>query len=564
MQTIYPKLSQPLVETSNGVCVAGHELEAEAGAGMLEQGGNACDALVASAFMGFVVEQIDCGLGGFAHISVWDNAKKNFHEIDGYVTAPLNSHEAMFEVADGVSYYGHPFTQKDAAKYGPLAVAVPGAVASLCYLHENFGSLSLSQVLTPAIDVAREGITFNWRDRLSIAGLQDTIRKFPDTAAVLLPNDKPPNINVQFPQAHEFQTDGLARTLEYIANHGRKGFYTGKPAEKLSDYIKSLGGIVEKEDFVNYDLKVFKNRHKTYRGHEYVTCRDSVGYQALNILENHDLKSCGAESFLYRHLMAEALGISYTDNIAYYGDPNFVSSPLEALESKAYAAWCADRINPEKALDRPLKPGNAWDFEKTAKKPARNSTPETHGTSQMLAADKHGNIAAVITAFGWDYGSLVYEPDTGIFMNNGMSYFDPRPGRPNSIGPGKRPMFGAPCIVMTKDSQPVFAACGSGGYRITTGVLHALINTIDHGMDISSALDHPRVHMQGNETFVDHRLATGILEELQRAGHIVIILKEEAAAFNFGRVCALSVDAESHRIQASAYPHWLTAVAVPS
>jgi gamma-glutamyltranspeptidase/glutathione hydrolase len=379
-----------------------------------------------------------------------------------------------------------------------------------------------------------------------------------------LPNDRPPDINVQFPQAHEFHTEGLASTLEYIANHGSKGFYTGKPAEKLSTYIKSLGGIVEKEDFMNYDLKVFKNQQKTYRGYDYVTCRDSVGYQVLNILENHDLKSYGAESFRYRHIMAEALGISFTDNISYYGDPGFVSAPITALESKEYAAWCSDRIDPAKALDRPVQPGNVWGFDKSEKKHARNNLLETHGTSQMLAADKHGNLAAVITAVGWDYGSLVYEPDTGIFMNNGMSFFDPRPGRPSSISPGKRPMFGAPCIVMTKDSQPVFAACGSGGYRITTGVLHSLVNTIDHGMDISSALDHPRVHTQGQETFLDHRIHPGIREELQRAGHIVIVLKEQAAAFNFGRVCALCVDAESHHIKASAYPHWITAVAIPS
>lgn len=564
MQTIYPSLSQPVVEASQGVCVAGHKLEAEAGATMLEQGGNAYDALVASAFMGFVVEQIDCGLGGFAHVSVWNNTNKNFYEIDGYVTAPLKSHEAMFELDDGISYYGHPFSKNDAAKFGPLAVAIPGAVAALCYLNKNFGNLNLKQVLSPAIEVAKGEITFNWRDKICIASLQDIIRKYPDTAKVLLPDDKLPNINVQFPQADELQTCGLAWTLEYIANHGSKGFYTGKPAQKLADYIKYLGGIVEKEDFINYGLKIYKNQHKTYRGYDYVTCQDSVSYLALNILENYDLKSCGADSFKYRHLMAEALGIAFTDNIAYYGDPDFVPSPINALASKAYAGWCKDQINVDKALDRPLKPGKVWEFERTSAKHTQNNILETHGTSQMLTADKHGNIAAIITAVGWDYGSLVYEPDTGIFLNNGMSYFDPRPGRPNSIGPGKRPLFGAPCIVMAKDSQPVFAACGSGGYRIASGVLHALINTIDHGMDISSALDHPRVHMQGNETFLDHRIDPCIQEKLQRAGHIVVPLQEEAAAFNFGRVCALSVGAKSHRINASAYPHWITAASIPS
>jgi gamma-glutamyltranspeptidase/glutathione hydrolase len=141
MQTIYPSLSQPVIEASQGVCVAGHKLEAEAGATMLEQGGNAYDALVASAFMGFVVEQIDCGIGGFAHISIWNNTNKYFYEIDGYVTAPLKSREAMFEVDFGISYYGHPFTKNDAAKFGPLAAAIPGAVAALCHLNKNFGRL---------------------------------------------------------------------------------------------------------------------------------------------------------------------------------------------------------------------------------------------------------------------------------------------------------------------------------------------------------------------------------------------------------------------------------------
>ena len=181
-----------------------------------------------------------------------------------------------------------------------------------------------------------------------------------------------------------------------------------------------------------------------------------------------------------------------------------------------------------------------------------------HGTTQVVAADRDGNLAALITTIGADFGSLVAVPGTGIILNNSMINYDPRPGRSNSIAPGKMPFFAVPALVAARDGRAAFAAAGSGGYPILAGVINTTIGVIDHGLGVQAAIDLPRVHSQGNRTFVDSRADAQTLARLREMGHDVVVQDVTPGELAFSRVSAVAV--HDGTMTAGAGPAWSTAV----
>jgi gamma-glutamyltranspeptidase/glutathione hydrolase len=545
-----------------GACAAGHPAEVDAGIRILKAGGNAVDAVVAAAFAAFVVEQLDCGLGGFARITVWLEKEQRFVAFDGYVRAPMAAHESMFELAGAdLDYYGHPPTVGERARYGPLAVAVPGAVAALCEAQRRCGRRALQELVEPAIELADAGVAFGWREQLAIAQLEQHLRRLPETARQLLPGGTLPHIAVQLDDATRMDTSALAGTLRRIAERGAAGFYTGPTAQALSSFLADRGGILAVSDLESYRARVFDERPHRFRDCRYASCGDHVSYLGLGIVDG--LALGGPDDASYRHYMAEALGVAFTDVLCHYGDPEFVVAPVEGLASEGFArARCRD-LSAESALSRPIRAGNPWPFDSRqapCEVPGGPGPASRGGTTQMVAADRHGNIASVITAVGWNYGSLIYEPDSGIFLNNGMLYFDPRPGRPASIAPGKRPLFGAP-VVAAVDDEHRYAIAGSGGYRIESGVLHTLVNQVAHGMSVEQAIEHPRVHCQGRQTFIDARIDSEVQRALRERGHDLVVLPEDASTLHFGRVAAITRDHDSGVLSASSGPQWMSAAA---
>jgi gamma-glutamyltranspeptidase/glutathione hydrolase len=180
--------------------------------------------------------------------------------------------------------------------------------------------------------------------------------------------------------------------------------------------------------------------------------------------------------------------------------------------------------------------------------------PKLAGTSQMVAADRDGNMAALLTSVSASFGAMVAVPGTGILLNNGMGNFDPRPGRPNSIAPGKMPIFAVPELVAVKDGRAVFAAAGSGGYRITTAILHALAYWKDFSMPLAEAVAAPRVHCQGKETYVDARIDSHVMEGLAKLGHRVVSQLDDPGLNAFGRISAIT--REGDRLIAASGPPW--------
>ncbi len=554
-----------------GVVASGHIGEAEAGVRMLEAGGNAVDAVVAAAFTGFVLEPASCSLGGYGHLALFLAKTRQFVSVDHNIRAPSGARSDMFEVDARLptTYYGWPTAVDRRNEWGPISVAVPGAVAGLCAAHDRWGRQSLAQVLEPAVEAAESGVPVSWDLVLAIVGRLKEVEALPNAAELLLRDGRPPKLSENASAPHgpgeRIDTSQLARTIREIARRGAAGFYNGWVADAIERAVKADGGILTRDDLASYQPKITVEPGAWYRGLRYSTAADPVGYEALNILACFDLARFGPDSSEYRHLMAEAMGHAFADSMHFYADPDFGPSPVNGLASPEFAASRAAGIRLDRAAPRPIAAGDPWRYEQERPNvevvATRPSASGLSGTSQMVAADADGNVAALITSITSPFGSLVLVPDGGFFLNNAMRNFDPRPDRPNAIAPGKMPIFAVPAIAAEQGGVGVFGACGSDGYRIASGVLHAFVNHVDFGMGVPQAVESPRVHCQGEETFVDSRIAPAVQERLRELGHVVVQLEETPAPINVARVSAVARDPATGELTAGSGPAWNTASA---
>ena len=562
-------MSRTEVVSERGVVACGHVQETGAGARMFEERGNAVDAVVAAAFTGLVVEPANCGLGGYGHMALFLAETRQLVSVDHSVRAAAAARPDMFEVdpSQPTTYYGWPRTVGRQNECGAISVAVPGAVSGLCAAHERWGRLPLAQVLEPAIEAAEAGVHVTWDLVLAIVGRLKEIEALPGAAALLLRDGRPPRIPEDGAPPdgtdERIDTSRLAKTLREIGRRGAAGFYRGWVAESIERAVTADGGILTAEDLVAYQPKITVEPGAWYRGIRYSTAGDPVGYEALNILGCFDLASYGPESGEYRHLMAEAMGHAFVDNMHHYTDPDLGPSPITGLANPEFAASRAASIRLDRAARRPIPPGDPWPYQREPPVaeaiPTRPSASGFSGTSQMVAADAEGNVVALITSLTSAFGSLVLVPDGGFFLNNAMRNFDPRSDRANCIAPGKMPIFAVPAIAAERDGVALFGAGGSGGYRITSGVLHAFVNHVDFGMRVQQAVDSPRVYCQGEETYVDSRIPQAVQDQLRELGHIVVQQSETPAPTNFARVSAVARDPATGELSAGSSPPWNTA-----
>ncbi len=556
--------SRGKVVAERGVVAGGDQREADAGIRIMQEGGNAIDALVAAAFVGFVVEPDSCGIGGYGRLSIYLEQQDEFITVDHYVRAPRAATETMYQVVDDGNrmYYGWPRVVDRANEWGYRSIAVPSAVTGLCKAHAMCGRLPLALVLQPAIEIAEEGLEVTWDLALAIANRMDDIRQIPESAVWLLPDGAMPKYRSGFVAGARLDTSALAGTLRRIAELGAAGFCEGPVADAIIGQVQANGGLLTHDDLIDYQPKVMRERPLRFRDHAYITAYDQVGYECLNILDRWDLEQLGAESLEFRHLMAEALGVSFADNMYWYGDPDYVDSPVSGLSNPSFGASRAKSIEFKAALSRPIEYDDPRPFVdgrfEPAFVPAGPSVGGVRGTSQMAAMDEQGNIATLCTSLSNSLGSLVYVPEAGVFLNDSMQNFDPRPGRANSIAPGKMPIFAAPVIAAAHNGRGRFGAAGSGGYRIASGVLHTMVGHLAMGMDLQTAIDHPRVHCQGEEMFVDSRIPQVVVEGLRELGHRVVVVEETPGTLNFARVVAVGRSPETGHLEVATGPSWST------
>jgi gamma-glutamyltranspeptidase/glutathione hydrolase len=544
------------VASTAGVVSAGNEYAVRAGLGALEQGGTAVDAVIAGAFAAFVAEPNNAGIGGYGHLSVFSAADVGFLTVDHGPRAPADAREDMFELQSGpVDGHDWPAVVQDRNFVGALAPAVPGAVAGLWEAHQQAGRLPWATLLAPAIEIAEAGLEVTWVLLIEIVARLAEIESRPALAAILLPEGRLPRARTADAPGERLNQGDLATTLRAIASDGPDAFYRGPVAAAIADTVAAGGGILSAADLAGYAPKILRESPGTYRGLQYITAADTVGYEALGILEHFklgDLDGGGAE---YLHVLAEAMGHAFADNASYACDPDFTADPVGQLGSRGFAAARAGAISLERAAPRPVVATAPW--RQPGSVPRAASAGGIHGTTQVVVADRHGNLAALITTIGADFGSLVAIPGTGVVLNNSMINYDPRPGRANSIAPAKMPFFAVPAIVAARDGRAAFAAAGSGGYPILAGVLSAMVGVVDHDLGVQAAIDAPRVHSQGNRTFVDARVRPAVRQRLRELGHELVVQAVTPGELPFSRVSAVAVDGD--RLTAGAGPAWNTA-----
>ncbi|MCR4425121.1 MAG: gamma-glutamyltransferase [Firmicutes bacterium] len=459
--------TRPLLVGRNGIVLAGHPVAAQAGMRILQQGGNAFDAVIAAASVQAVMEPHATGMGGQGPIAIYDAKTKQVRMLHGYGEAPM---------AATVDLYPDSATQLS----GPLSVAVPANVAVWCELNKTYGSMPLSQVLEQAIDYAENGFPVGEFLAERLQGTSTWMKLYPSTAKVFMPGGKVLGVGDLLVQRD------LANSLREVALGGHDAFYKGSIARKIDAFMKEEGGILTYEDMAKHQAKWVEPIRTNYRGYDVfafpLPSSAATTLMILNILENFDLKALGQNSPDYWHLIAEACKLAWADRCAYMADPNFVKVPMAGLLSKAYAKERAKLIS----LDTSLNPAPAG-------KPAPYDPEYPGNTTQTTVIDKWGNIAVYTSTVYNFWGSRMVAEGTGIVLNDAMGWLDRDPESVNRIEGGKIPLCNMDPIIILKDGKPFFATGSPGGPPILYTTAQMVINAIDFQMNPQAAVEVPRI-----------------------------------------------------------------------
>jgi gamma-glutamyltranspeptidase / glutathione hydrolase len=503
---------------SRGMVVSNHPLASSAGAEMLAAGGNAIDAAIATLFTLTVVEPMMVGIigGGMAHIRLADGSHRF---IDGQSTVPKAVKPDAYRSKPGSA--PHVFdTVDDENLTGPKAVAVPGSLKAWCETLERFGTMSLADVMQPAIKHASRGYAATPYLHECISESAREMRKDKAISAIYLPNGEPVKPGERVVQAE------YAETLRHIAQHGEAALYHGPLGDILVDYMKAHGGFIAKEDLTAYKTVERAPIRADYRGWEILGPPPPAASgvhiaQMLNILEGYDLAALGFGSAETVHLIAEVLKIAFADRAAASGDPAYVGVPVERLTSKDYARERRAAIDLSRAKN--------WS--------AGVQQLESAHTTHMTAADSFGNVVASTQTINNLFGAKILIPGLGTVPNNYMNLYDPRPGHALSLMPGKRVTTSMSPMMALRDGKLVYALGLPGGKRIFPSAMQALINLIDHGMSLQEAVEAPRVWTEGHALEVEGGIAESVRVALRDKGHQVVVMPTIAGGMNAIQFC---------------------------
>jgi gamma-glutamyltranspeptidase/glutathione hydrolase len=434
---------------------------------------------------------------------------------------------------------GNPI--KGASLDGYLAVGVPGSVAGFEMAREKYGTFARQQLLEPAIRLAKEGFALSQGDAAILAGGAKRLAQDKAAAAIFVKADgKPYGAGERLVQAD------LAASLTQISEKGTDAFYKGPIADLIVKASQAKGGILAKPDFEQYKVRELAPVTCSYRGYDIVSSPppSSGGLiicEILHVLEGYPLAYLGFGSADTVHLMVEAMRHAYVDRNSALGDPAFVENPVKTITDKAYAAEIRAKIDKHRAgISKDLKPK---DF------------GESKETTHYSIIDDAGTAVAVTYTLNGSFGAGVVAEGTGILLNNEMDDFTQKPGVPNlyglvqgeanAIAPLKTPLSSMSPTIVSKDGKPFMVIGSPGGSRIITITLSAIINVIEHGMDIQEAIDAPRIHHQWlpDTVYVEaHGLSPDTVKVLSNMGHKLDIAAEGKV---WGQAAGILVGGES-------------------
>ena len=511
------------VHAPHAMVVSQHELASRAGVEIMQAGGNAVDASVATGFALAVVHPPAGNLGGGGFMLL-RTADGNVHFIDYREKAPAAATANMYLDTQGNVI-------EDASVAGYKAIGVPGSVAGMAYAQQKFGKLSLQQVIAPAIKLAREGFALAWEDARDLRN-DKYLSRFPESRRVFQRNGN------YYKPGEILRQPELAQTLERIAANPDE-FYHGAMARELAASIQKGGGLITAEDLAHYEVKERKPIRGTYRGYEIISAPppSSGGIallEILNILEGYDLAKLGNRSAQSVHLTLEAFRRAFFDRAEFLGDPDFSKIPVAQLIDKRYAAAWRESINPahasaSKDLKRPQIFSQLEQY--AAVYPQAAAIHEPVHTTHYSVVDPAGNTVSVTTTLNDDFGSRVTAEGLGFLLNDEMDDFAAKPGVPNiygliqgpanAIGPGKRPLSAMTPTIVLKDGKPFLILGSPGGPRIITTVANILMGVVDYGMNIQEAVNAARFHNQWlpDVSRVEQWFSPDTVKTLREMGH---------------------------------------------
>ena len=513
-----------------GMVATKDKLATEAGLSILRLGGNAVDAGIAACLAVGVVEPESSGIGGGGYM-VFQMGQKG--GVIGFpMKGPLSATADMYTLSgeQSTGSFGWAGVQDDENIHGYKSIAVPGCVAGLMEAHRRYGTIPISDIVAPAVDLARKGFSPDWFTLYKLASLSEMILRYPELRRTFMPNNSLPYGNIDSPFI--LRQPELADAMENIGRHSHQGFYGSDLTKMIVDDVQSNGGIISMEDFNQYQAFYweagleFRYRGKIVR----VPPMASAGIttaMTLKILEGYDLENMGHNSVESLHAYISAAKLAYADRFEYIADPDHADVPWNGLISDRYAARRRRDINQQAPTK--YKPGDPWKEEGRNPKSVlkgSNPTPDA-GTTHLTVIDKEGNAVSITNTIMSGFGSGIIPKYSGIIMNNGMMWYDPVPGRVNSIAPGKYPLNNmSPALVVGKDGVEI-AVGASGGRRITNCVSSLLVNMIDFGMGPQQAIDAPRVDCSSETIDVDTILQRETVAALKNMGHNIRILGQE-------------------------------------
>jgi gamma-glutamyltranspeptidase/glutathione hydrolase len=462
--------------------VSAREEASRIGLLMMEKGGNAFDAMVATELALAVAYPFagNLGGGGFMVYRLKDGTSGS---IDYREKAPLAASRDMYldkngEVIPGLS------------TMGAMAVGVPGTIAGVFEVHRKLGSLPIEEILAPVIELAEKGVVVTENQEKRLANNRADIIKVSGENTLFAQ---------EFKAGDTIKYPALAETLRRISKNGRDEFYKGETAQKLVAFIQEKGGIITMEDLNQYEAKWRDPIRFGYKNYQLISMAppSSGGItlaQILGILEPFDLKAMGHNTAAYIQVLTEAERRAYADRNYYLGDPDFVEIPTEVLLGKDYLKERMASFNPEKAtLSSEISHGVI-------------QFVESDETTHYSIVDQFGNAAAITTTLNGAYGSKLYSDELGFFLNNEMDDFSAKAGVPNmfgligaeanSIAPGKRMLSSMTPTIVEKDGKLLMVVGTPGGSTIITSVLQTILNVVEFDMTMQEAVDAPRFHHQ--------------------------------------------------------------------
>jgi gamma-glutamyltranspeptidase/glutathione hydrolase len=471
------QVTKPTATGRRGIVVAQARSAAAAGVAVLEAGGNAVDAAVATALALAAVEPWNSGLGGIGFALVHRAGEPRAEVVDFGPVAPRGLDPSRFTLTGRTAQdlFGWPEVAGDANIHGPLSFVIPSAVAGYALMHERWGRLPLAEVAAPAVALAKRGVPADWFTTLKVANSAATLRKYPQSARIYLPDGLPPIAPYQGTPGF-LPLGRLPDTLQRLQHAGWQDFYRGEIAAAIAADLAEMQAVLSAEDLRGCAARTRPAQEVPWRGR---TMQLAGGLTASPTLARvlgrmADAPFGAAPNAAWFVALAQAMKAAYTERLAGVGD----NEPREAESC----------------------------------------------TTHVTACDAEGTMVAVTSTLLSSMGSRVVLPRTGVLMNNGVMWFDPRPGQPNAMAAGKRPLTNMCPAILKDGARPWIAIGSSGGRRIMASVLQVLAFAADFGMRPEDAAHHPRIDVSGpDEVHADRRLPADVLEALRADGPVEVV-----------------------------------------